>query len=422
MAKIARRGLGRLSLAAGAAAALGATPARAQAPTTLKVIWMGWPDNQVNPLMEWFEKRNPSIKLAVEKIPFNQIFQTIEVRLQARNADPDIFICDSPLTASYGARGHLMDLTPHLDASRFAKSALAAATHEGKIASAPFGSSMQVMFYNKALFREAGVAPPPADVAQRWTWEKTLEAARKLTDAAKGQWGYAFEQSERPYQLLPLGQSLGGVALSPDGFKASGFIDGPAFVEAYTWMQRLYSDWKVSPQGQFDPNIPVEMFGNGKVAMLVAGTFSVATLQQRFPNLDFGIAPMPYFEKGKPVTPTGAWHFAINPRTRNQSQTLTFLRDFMTEELHSLWFKLRPYPPVLKSIWDAEKATFDSDMWRIVRHELDNTAQPRPATPGFREYEDLVRVALRDIQTGADVKAALSGAAQRIDREMQKYR
>jgi multiple sugar transport system substrate-binding protein len=77
---------------------------------------------------------------------------------------------------------------------------------------------------------------------------------------------------------------------------------------------------------------------------------------------------------------------------------------------------------VLKSIWDSEKATFDTDMWRIVRHELDNTALPRPATPGFREYEDLVRVALRDIQTGADVKTALSGAAQRIDREMQKYR
>jgi multiple sugar transport system substrate-binding protein len=85
------------------------------------------------------------------------------------------------------------------------------------------------------------------------------------------------------------------------------------------------------------------------------------TLQQRFPNLDFGVAPIPYFEKGKPVTPTGAWHFAINPRTRNQAQTLTFLNDFMTEELHSLWFKLRPYPPVLKSIWDSEKATFDTE-------------------------------------------------------------
>jgi ABC-type glycerol-3-phosphate transport system substrate-binding protein len=421
MEGITRRSATALGIGAAAAGMLGAGRAQAQA-TNLKVIWMGWPDNQVNPIMEWFEGRNPGVKLAVEKIPFTQIFQTIEVRLQARNADPDIFIVDSPLTASYAARGHLMDLTPHLDRSRFASAALQAATYDGKLYSAPFGSSMQVMFYNKALFKEAGIAPPEADVNKRWTWEKMVETARKLTDAGKGQWGFAFEQSERPYQLLPLGQSLGGVALSPDGFKASGFIDGPAFVEAYTWMQRLYSDWKVAPQGQFDPNIPVEMFGNGKIAMMVAGTFSTATLLQRFPNLDWGTAPMPYFEKGKPVTPTGAWHFGINPRTRNQAQTLAFLKDLMSEELHALWFKLRPYPPVLKSIWDTEKATFDTEMWRFVRHELDNTAVPRPATPGFREYEDSVRVALRDIQTGADVKGALTAAAQKIDREMQKYR
>jgi len=421
MSGITRRSATALGLGAVAAGAIGARQAHAQA-TSLKVIWMGWPDSQVNPIMEWFEARNASIKLAVEKIPFTQIFQTIEVRLQARNADPDIFICDSPLTASYAARGHLMDLTPHLDKARFTKSALDAATYDGKLYSAPFGSSMQVLFYNKALFKEAGIAPPEADVTKRWTWETATEAARKLTDAGKGQWGFAFEQSERPYQLLPLGQSLGGVALSPDGFKATGFIDGPAFVDAYTWMQRLYSDWKVSPQGQFDPNIPVEMFGNGKIAMLVAGTFSTATLQQRFASLDWGVAPMPYFEKGKPVTPTGAWHFAINARTRNQAQTLTFLKELTTDELHAAWFKLRPYPPVLKSIWEREAATFDTPMWKVVRHELDNTAVPRPATPGFREYEDLVRVALRDIQTGADVKTTLTAAAQKIDREMQKYR
>ena len=112
MTGITRRSATALGLGAFAAGALGARDAAAQA-ANLKVIWMGWPDNQVNPIMEWFEARNPNIKLAVEKIPFTQIFQTIEVRLQARNADPDIFICDSPLTASYAARGHLMDLSMH---------------------------------------------------------------------------------------------------------------------------------------------------------------------------------------------------------------------------------------------------------------------------------------------------------------------
>ena len=92
-----------LCCAAGAAIAMPGV-ARAQQ-TTLQVVWMGWPDQQVLPLMAEFEKRNPTIKLAVERMPFSQIFQALEVRLNARNNDPDIYIVDSPLTASYASRG-----------------------------------------------------------------------------------------------------------------------------------------------------------------------------------------------------------------------------------------------------------------------------------------------------------------------------
>ena len=99
MNDLSRRRFVQGGLAAGALA--GVPPfARAQQPTTLKVVWMGWPDNQVLPLMAEFEKRNPTIKLAVERMPFTQIFQALEVRLNARGNDPDIYIVDSPLTAS----------------------------------------------------------------------------------------------------------------------------------------------------------------------------------------------------------------------------------------------------------------------------------------------------------------------------------
>jgi len=279
-----------------------------------------------------------------------------------------------------------------------------------------------VLFYNKALLRAAGVEPPPADPARRWTWEQLVEAAKKLTDPAKNQWGFSFEQSERPYQLLPLGQSLGGVALSPDGLKATGYIDQQPFIDAYTFMQKLYTEWKVSPPGLFDPNLPIEQFGNGRIALLLAGTFNAGTIADKYKDIELGVAPHPYFAAGKPVTPTGAWNIGVNARTRQQDATLAFIRHMMSEDLQVLWFKLRPYPPVLHSVWQKEAATFSTDMWRIARHELDATAIPRPATPGFREYEDIVRVALRDIQTGAEPKATLAAAAQRIDREMQKYR
>lgn len=344
------------------------------------------------------------------------------MRLGARTPDPDIFICDSPLTASYAARGHLMDLTPCLDAGRFTKSAIEAASWQGKIYSAPFGSSCPVLFYNKRLLREADIAFPPADVAKRWTWEELVEAAKKLTDPAKNQWGFSFEQQERPYMLLPLAQSLGGVALSPDGFKASGYIDSPPFIEAYSFMQKLYTEWKVSPPGLFDPNFPVEQFGNGKIALLVAGTFNEATIKNKYPHIEFGVAPYPRFAKGKAVTPTGAWHIGVNPRTRHPKEALAFIEHFMSHELQVLWFELRPYPPVLKSVWEKEAKRFETDMWKIVRFELEHTAVSRPATPGFREYEDILRTALRDITTGADVAKTLSAAAQRIDRELEKYK
>jgi ABC-type glycerol-3-phosphate transport system substrate-binding protein len=420
MSRISRRRAIKSGLATGAVLAMPYV-ARAQQ-TTLKVVWMGWPDGQVLPLMAEFEKRNPAIKLAVERMPFSQIFQALEVRLNARNNDPDIYIVDSPLTASYASRGHLMELDALIDKNRFAPSGIAAASYNGKIYSAPFGSSMQVLFYNKVMFKAAGVEPPSADPDKRWTWEQLVEAARKLAKPAENTWGFTFEQQERPYQLLPLGQSLGGVALAPDGFKATGFIDGPAFVEAYTFMQKMYGEWKISPPGQFDTALTPELFGNGSCAMILAGTFVNDTLKAKFPNLDFGVAAHPYFAKGKPVTPTGAWHFGVNPRTSQKEATATFVRDMLSDDINALWFKLRPYVPTLKSIWDKEAAAFSSDMWKIARRELEGTAQPRPSTPGFREYEDVLRVTLRDLQAGGNVQQALTAAAQKMDREIAKYK
>ncbi|HMK80543.1 MAG TPA: sugar ABC transporter substrate-binding protein [Xanthobacteraceae bacterium] len=417
---LSRRRLIRSSAASALALAMPHVARAAE--TTLKVVWMGWPDNQVLPLMAEFEKRNPAIKLAVERMPFTQVFQALEVRLNARTSDPDVYIVDSPLTASYAARGHLMELDALIDQSRFAPSAISAASYDGKIYSAPFGTSMQVLYFNRALFKAAGVEPPSSAIAGRWTWEQVLDAGRRIAKPAENLWGFTFEQQERPYQLLPLGQSLGGVALSPDGFKATGFIDGPAFVEGFSFMQKLYTEAKISPPGQFDTALTPELFGSGKCAMLLGGTFINDTLRAKFAELDFGVAPHPYFAKGKPVTPTGAWHFGVNPRSTRKEAVAQFVRDMLSDDINVLWFKLRPYVPTLNAVWQREAATFSTDMWRIVQAEMQSTALARPATPGFREYEDILRVTLRDMQAGGNVKDMLAAAAQKIDREIAKYK
>jgi fructooligosaccharide transport system substrate-binding protein len=52
---------------------------------------------------------------------------------------------------------------------------------------------------------------------------------------------------------------------------------------------------------------------------------------------------------------------------------------------------------------------------------VEKTAVARPSTPGWREYEDLLRQTLRDMQTGGNVKAMLTETATKIDRQLVKY-
>jgi fructooligosaccharide transport system substrate-binding protein len=387
----------------------------------LDVVWMGWPEEQVNPLMDNFRETHPDITLNVERIPFNQLFETLEVRLAARNADPDIFITDGPLTGSYAVRGHLLDLSDQIDQDRFTKAAIDQGSFDGKLYSAPFGSSSQLLFYNKQLFEAAGIEPPSADPAERWTWEKTVEVAKQLRDPANEVWGLVIEQSERPYQLLPLAQSKGGQAIGDDKLTAAGYIDSEPFVEAFTFYQKLFNEWDVSPKGVFDGALARELFGTGKAAMFLGVTYDLKNLES-YPDIDWGVATHPYFEGGEAVTPTGAWHIGVNPRTDDMESAMTFVEWAMSDDLQRQWFGLRPYVPVLRAVYDLEAEALEHPGWQIARYELDNTAIPRPATPGFREYEDILRQAFRDIQTGAPVQETLSAAAQKIDRELAKYR
>ncbi|SFI34192.1 sugar ABC transporter substrate-binding protein [Aerobium aerolatum] len=390
--------------------------------TTLSAPWMGWPEEQVAPLMAAFEKET-GIKVAAERLPIAELFKTLEVRLQARNEIPDVYLVDGPLTASYAARGHLLVLDEMLadDLERFLPSTLVQGTYDEKLYAMPLGTSTQILFYNKKLFAEAGLPEPSADPAKRMTWEEALSIAQALTKPEISQFGIAFENCN-PYQLLALPQSWGAEVIGPDQLTAAGYVNGDAMVDAMTWYQELHQTHKVAPVGTFQTGVTQEMFGSGKLAMIVGGTWNLVGFE-KFEGLDFGVAPHPYFAKGTPVTPTGSWHIGINPRTAHMEEAKAFVRWLSTRDAMDLWFELRQYPPSLRQIWEERASTnFIDPVWEIVQHELEHTATPRPATPGYREYEDFLKTAMQDINTGADVRATLDRAAQNIDREMRKYR
>jgi len=59
---------------------------------------------------------------------------------------------------------------------------------------------------------------------------------------------------------------------------------------------------------------------------------------------------------------------------------------------------------------------------KIVVYELQNTAVPRPKTPLYLEWEDLVTKAFEDVRNGADPSATLDNYARILERMAAKYR
>ena len=97
------------------------------------------------------------------------------------------------------------------------------------------GRSLQrstiVLYWNKELFKEAGLDPEKAPA----TWQEQLEFAQKLTkrDSAGNvsQWGIQIPSSGFPYWLFQaLATQVGAILMNPEGTQT--FYNAPASAEA----------------------------------------------------------------------------------------------------------------------------------------------------------------------------------------------
>ena len=135
-----------------------------------------------------FEEEFPGIKLEVQVRPFPDIFNHIEVAMQAESADPDVVPIDAPLVYPYAYKGWLEPLDewiPRDLVDQHAQIEVDSGTYNGQLVAAPHQISIDLCIYNKDMFEEAGLALPP-QVPESMTWEELVPAAQKLVkkDAA----------------------------------------------------------------------------------------------------------------------------------------------------------------------------------------------------------------------------------------------
>ncbi len=278
-----------------------------------------------------FEKQYPTIDVINDPSADTQRLLT----QLAGDVPPDVMaLYDPPSVRLFAKNGVLLDLTPYVEQYKIPVDRLYPALdpyvrYEGKIVGIPENCGPYVLFYNRKLFREAGLPYPKPG----WTWDECLAAARKLTK-------YRIVRGRR----VPVCKGLyvsntdwwffiwmyGGRLYSPDGKKC--LMDSPEVKKGIRYWADLRLKYHVmpttseaqsmSPTGAWGGD--ALLFRSSVVAMNISGRWlSIQYREQK--DLDWDVVSVP--RGPKRVTLLAGKAYAIPKASRNREAALMFLKE-----------------------------------------------------------------------------------------------
>ncbi|KQR00448.1 hypothetical protein ASF72_16525 [Arthrobacter sp. Leaf141] len=371
------------------------------------------------PVIKAFEAKNPDITVKYSQVPFDQLNSTLQQRLGAKDDTIDVYTVDQPRLSQLAAQGFLEDLSSLKDQTEAAvpEAQYSVNLYQDKMWALPVWNSTQLLFFNKTALDAAGVTYPSADPSERRTWEQIATDA-KAVQAAGTQYGLLLEQVEAYYQLQPLAESAGGGSGITGKDNLTVDVTNPGWEKAMKWYSDTFASG-LSPRGvggfQTSP-----LFSSGKVAYFVGGPWDVGAFSKA--DVNWGVAPMPYFEGGSKATPTGSWSWGINPASKNKAAAKKFLEfasldtagNLATTEATTIIpansAATEQYLPKLEALGgDHAKG-----LAKLIANENTETAKARPVTVGYIQFEEIMGKAFADIRNGSPVDERLKQAAQQL--------
>ncbi len=190
----------------------------------------------------------------------------------------------------------------------------------GKTWGIPFQRSTIVLYWNKELFKEAGLDPnrPPA------TWTEMVAYAQKLTrkDASGKvtQYGVQIPSSGFPYWLFQ-GLTTENDALLMNEAGNEVYFDKPGVIEAVQFWADLSKKHGVHPPGIVEWGTTPRDFFEKKVAMMWTTTGNLTNVKSNA-KFDFGVAMLPANKRRG--SPTGGGNFYIFKKSSPAQQQAAF--------------------------------------------------------------------------------------------------
>ena len=219
----------------------------------------------------------------------------------------------------------------------------------GKTWGIPFQRSTIVLYYNKEMFKDAGLDPNRAPA----TWKEMAEYAQKLTKRdASGkvtQWGVQIPSSGFPYWLFQGLTTENDVQL----MNAAGtetYYDKPAVIEALQYWMDLTSKYKVHPEGIVEWGTTPKDFFERKVAMIWTTTGNLTNVKNNA-KFDFGVAMLPANKRRGSPTGGGNFYLFKQAKPEQQAAALKFIKWITSPARAAQWGIETGYVAVSPDAW-----------------------------------------------------------------------
>ncbi|MDX9860850.1 MAG: sugar ABC transporter substrate-binding protein [Rhodospirillales bacterium] len=270
-----------IAIGAAFAMALGLGATAAQAEKKISVLTWNIPYFQegFNKWVEAYKKIHPDVTvewLDKKGTEWSTFYQTQVVA----GTPPDIIDVQGGLWLEYASQGGLVDLTPYLAkdkeyTDRIYPEFLKNWVFEGKNYGVPLYVTKSLLFYNKLMFKEAGLSEPPA------TFDQLMDYAAKMTKGEKS----GFMTLNFDWLYWPLFAANGIDLLTPDLKKAA--FNTPKAVALVERLAKATKDGvinKISWTGRWvEPN---GAFAAGTVGMLNAHAPAFLWFKSKGPWVD----------------------------------------------------------------------------------------------------------------------------------------
>ena len=330
----------------------------------------------------------------------------------------DIITFDAPNTAAYASSGLLYDISELISAEDQANF-YSLNKYNGKLYGLPIQESSAGFFYNKKIFRAAGIDVSGFTAENPWTMEQFVEVCARL----KSHCNYAVDMridatkdETAPYLLYPFIYAAGGSFVSEDGYTATGYYNSSSTANGFQFIKNLISD------GYTSYAIGATDFFTGKVGMYLSSGWTIPDLDNKYREYfasrdDWGLLPYP---KGvQAASATGSWSYAItNNHHKDKTAALELLKWMTSPESSEAITNATGMIPARRDV--VKNYAAGSPEYTLMK-QLELSGKERPVTVAYPTFSTTFNQVIFGLGNG-NVNDLLNSATNTLQDAIDKIK